>query len=170
MTKGKSCLLLNLAIVLSLAITAIAAEPNNIGNILKENGFDWLFGKWAAITDANQKIEAEFELEADGYAISIEAKAGSNEHVGLVYYSPTKKIILYTGIDNTGRVNAGPWEIKGDKLIVNIEQTKPDGSITSFVRYLSKVDADTMKSVTYSVVDGKRSEEPIGTLVFKREK
>jgi len=170
MTKGKSRLLLNLAIVLSLAMTAIAAEPNSVGNILKENGFDWLFGKWETTNDANQEIEAEFELEAGGYAISMEAKAGSNEHVGIVYYSPAQKTILYTGVDNAGRVFTGPWEIKGDKLVINLEQTAPDGSITRFVRYLSKVDADTMKSVTYSVVDGKRSEEPIGTLVFKRDK
>ena len=170
MTKGKSCLLLTLAIILSLTMTAIAAEPNNVGNIFKENGFDWLFGKWETITDANQKIEAEFELEADGYAISVEAKAGSNEHFGLVYYSPAKKTILYTGVDNTGRVLTGLWEIKGDKLIINLEQIATDGSITRFVRYMSKVDADTMKSVTYSVADGKRSEEPIGTLVFKRDK
>jgi hypothetical protein len=168
--KIKSLLVLILMPVLSLTIAANAAEPNNVGNILKENGFDWLFGKWETITDTNQKIEAEFELEADGYAISIEAKTGSNEHVGLVYYSPAKKSILYTGIDNADRVFAGPWEIKSDKLVINLEQTKPDGSITRFVRYLSKVDADTMKSVTYSVVDGKRSEEPIGTLVFKRDK
>jgi hypothetical protein len=170
MTKGKSCLLLNLAIVLSLAMTAIAAEPNNVGNILKEKGFGWLFGKWETITDANQQIEVEFELEGDGYAISIEAKTGSNENVGLVYYSPAKKMIFYTGIDSTGRVNTGPWEIQGDKLVVNIEQTKPDGSITQYVRYISKIDADTMKSVTYSVVDGKRSDEPIGTFIFKRDK
>ena len=162
MTKGKSCLLLILVIVLSLAMTAIAAEPNNIGNILKENGCDWLFGKWEAISDSNQKIEAEFELEADGYAISIEAKAGKNEHAGLVYYSPAKKTILYTGIDNSGRIYTGPWEIKDNKLILNLEQTIPDGSTNYFVRYLSKVDADTMKSVTYNIVNGKRSEEPIG--------
>jgi hypothetical protein len=170
MTKWKSCLLLTLVIVLSPAMTAIAAEPNSIGDIFKAGGFDWLFGKWKTMTDANQKIDIEFELEADGYAISIEAKTGSNENVGLVYYSPAKKAILYAGVDSTGRVFAGPWEIKGDKLVINLEQTKPDGSVTSFVRYLSKVDADTMKSVTYSVVDGKRSEEPIGTLVFKRDK
>jgi hypothetical protein len=168
--KIKSLLVLILMPVLSLTIAVNAAEPNNVGNILKENGFDWLFGKWKTITDANQKIEIEFELEADGYAISIEAKTGSNENVGLVYYSPAKKIILYTGVDSTGQVNAGPWEIKGDKLVINLERTAPDGSITRFVRYLSKVDADAMKSVTYSVVDGKRSEEPIGTLVFKRDK
>jgi hypothetical protein len=168
--KMKLLLVLILMPVLSVTIAVNAAEPNNVGNIFKENGFDWLFGKWVVITDANQKIEAEFELEADGYAISIEAKTGSNENVGLVYYSPVTKSIIYTGVDSTGRIFGGPWEIKGDKLIVNIEQTKPDGSITHYLRYLSKVDADTMKSVTYSVADGKRSEEPIGTLVFKRDK
>jgi hypothetical protein len=170
MTKLKFCLFLNSAIVFLSAITAIAAEPNSVGNILEETGLDWLFGKWGTITDANQKIDIEFKLQADGYAISIEAKTGSNENVGLVYYSPARKTILYTGVDSTGRVITGPWEINGDKLVVNIEQNKPDGSITHYERYLSKVDADTMKSVTYSVVDGKRSEEPIGTLVFKRNK
>ena len=170
MTKGKSCLLLTLAIVLLPVVTAIAAEPNNIGNILKENGCDWLFGKWETTSDSNQKFEAEFELEADGYAISIEAKAGKNEHTAFVYYSPAKKAILYTGIDGSGRIYTGTWETKDNKLILNLEQDIPDGSTNYFVRYLSKVDANTMKSVTYNIVNGKRADEPIAILEFKREK
>ncbi len=168
--KMKSLLILILMQVWLLMIPANAAEPNSIGDIFKTGGFDWLFGKWETTNDTNQEIEAEFELEADGYAISIEAKAGNNKHIGLVYYSPTRKTILHTGVDNAGRAIASLWEIKGDMLVANIEQTAPDGSITHYVRYLSKVDADTMKSVTYSVVDGKRSDEPIGTLIFKRDK
>jgi hypothetical protein len=170
MTKRKSYLLLNLAIVLSLAMTAISAEPNNVGNILKENGCDWLFGKWKTISDSNQRFEAEFELEADGYAISIEAKAGKIEHTAFVYYSPAKKVILYTGIDSTGRIYTGTWETKDNKLILNLEQNIPDGSTNYFVRYLSKVDANTMKSVTYNIVNGKRADEPIAILEFKRDK
>ncbi len=170
MAKGKSCLLLNLVIVLSLAITAIAAEPNNVGNILKENGCDWLFGKWETTSDSNQKFEAEFELEADGYAISIEAKAGKIEHNAFVYYSSAKKAILYAGIDSSGRIYTGTWEIKDNKLVLNLEQDVPDGQTNYFVRYLSNVDANTMKSVTYNIVNSKRSEEPISTLVFKRDK
>jgi hypothetical protein len=170
MTKRKSYLLLTLAIILSLTITAIAAEPNNIGNILKENGFDWLFGKWETITDSNQEIEAEFELEINGYAISFEAKAGNNEHTGLVYYLPAKKAILYTGIDSTGRIYTGTWEIKDNKLILNLAIDNPDSSTNYFVRYLSKIDVNAMKSVTYNIVSGKRADEPIATLEFKRKK
>jgi hypothetical protein len=168
--KIKSLLVLIIISILSLTTASCSAEPNNIGTILKANGFDWLFGEWETTNDANMEIEAEFEMEADGYAISIEAKAGSNEHVGIVYYSPAQKTILYTGADNAGRVFKGSWEIKGDKLVINLEQIAPDGTITRFVRYLTKVDADTMKSVTYNVINGKISEEPIGTLVFKRDK
>jgi hypothetical protein len=170
MTKGKSCLLLSSAIVLSLAMTAIAAEPNNVGNILKENGFDWLFGKWETISDSNQKFEAAFELKADGYAISIEAKAGKNDHTAFVYYSPAQKAILYAGIDSSGRIYTGTWEIKDNKLILNLEQNIPDGATNYFVRYLSKVDTNTMKSVTYNIVNGKRADEPIAILEFKRDK
>jgi len=162
--------ILNIFFLLFITAITNAAEPNSVGNILKNSGFEWLFGEWETTNDANQKIEAEFELEADGYAISIEAKAGNNEHIGLIYYSLTLKTILHTGVDNAGRAFTGLWEITGDKLAANIEQTSPDGSITHYVRYLSKVDAETMKSVTYIVRDGKRSDEPMGTLEFKRKK
>jgi hypothetical protein len=168
--KTKSLLALMIGLILSLTIAANAAEPNSISNILKAGGFDWLFGKWEMTNDANQKIEADFELEVDGYAVSVEAKAGNNEHTGFAYYSPVKKTMFYKGIDNAGRVFAGPWEIRGDKLVINLEQAAADGSTTYFMRYLSKVDADTMKSVTYNLVNGKPSEEPTSTLEFKRKK
>jgi hypothetical protein len=170
MTKRKSYLLLNLAIILSLTISAIAAEPNSIGDILKAGGLDQLFGKWQATNDANQKIEAEFELEAGGYAISFETKVGKNEHTGMAYYSPAKKTILYTGVDNAGRVYTGQLEIQDYKLVFTLERTVPDGSTASFIRFLSMVDANTMKAVTYNIIDGKRSESPVDTLLFKRDK
>jgi len=156
--------------VLSLTTAANAAEPNNVSDIFKTGGFDWLFGKWAATTDANEKAEAEFKLKTDGYAFSIEAMVGRYEYTGLTYYEPATKRIVHTGADNKGRIFGGRWKIQGNQLVMNLDQTAPDGQITHFLRFISKVDADTMKSVTYSVVDGKRSEEPIGTLVFKRDK
>jgi hypothetical protein len=73
-------------------------------------------------------------------------------------------------VDNRGRSFGGSWLIDWDKLLLKIEQTGRDGSINNFDRLLSKVDADTMRSVTYSVIDGKRSAEPIGVLEFKRKK
>ena len=78
--------------------------------------------------------------------------------------------MVSVGADNGGRSFGGSWKVDGDKLLLKIELTGRDGSIKYFDRYLSKVDDNTMKSVTYSVIDGKRSEEPIGVLEFKRKK
>jgi hypothetical protein len=162
---------ISIVMVLVMGAAARAAgEPNNVGEILKGNKLDWIAGKWIGMTDANEKAEAEFELEMDGYALSIEAKVGKYEYEGTAYYVASKNTIVNVGVDNRGRSFGGSWMIDGDKLLLKIEQTGRDGSISNFERYLSEVDENTMKSVTYSVIDGKRSAEPIGTLEFKRKK
>jgi hypothetical protein len=168
--KMKALLVLTLMPVLSLTIAANAAEPNNISDIFKTGGFDWLIGKWLTTTDANEKAEAEFKLKTDGYVISIEATVGRYEYTGIAYYEPETKRIVHTGADNKGRIFGGRWKIQDNQLVLNLDQTAPDGQITHFIRFISKADANTMKSVTYSVVDSKRSDKPTSTLIFKREK
>jgi hypothetical protein len=168
--KTKSLSVLILVSVLSLTTPAFAAEPNSIGNILKTNGFDWLFGKWTVTTDANEKAEAEFRLTTNGYVISIEAKVGSYEYTGIAYYESQANRIVLNGADNNGRILEGRWKIHGEQLVMNLDQITSDGQFSHFVRFISKADANTMKSVTYAVADNKRSDKPIGTLVFKRAK
>jgi hypothetical protein len=154
-------------------------EPNSVGEILKGNKLDWIAGEWEGMTDANetpdknirgQAAEAKFEFVMDGFALSIKARVGKYEFAGLAYYVASKNTIVATGVDNRGRSFGGSWLIDGDKLLLKIEQTGRDGSINNFDRFLSKVDENTMKSVTYAITDGKRSDEPIGVLEFKRKK
>jgi hypothetical protein len=155
---------------MSMGTMVRGSEPNNVGEILKANKLEWLIGEWEATTDANEKAEAKFELGLDGYAFSLRARVGRYGYAGLAYYVANKNMIVNTGVDNRGRSFGGSWLIDGDKLLLKLEQTGRDGSIENFERYLSKADADTMKSVTYAVIEGKRSEEPIGVLEFKRKK
>jgi hypothetical protein len=154
-------------------------EPNSVGEILKGNKLDWIAGEWEGMTDANetpdknirgQAAEAKFEFVMGGYALTINARVGKYEFTGMAYYVASKNTIAAMGIDNGGRSFGRSWMVDGDRLLLKLEQTARDGSIKYFDRYLSKVDDDTMKSVTYSVIDGKRSEEPIGVLEFKRKK
>jgi hypothetical protein len=82
---------------------------------------------------------------------------------------PSKGVLVNSGIDTKGVALSGTWEIEGDKLILKGEQTVADGQVYRFVRYLSKTDANSMKAVTYRIIDGKLSDEP-STLEFKRMK
>jgi hypothetical protein len=153
-----------------MGVTVKAAEANNVGGIFKEKGVDWLIGKWEAVTDANEKATANFSLEMDGYVLSLDAKVGSQySYRGIVFYVPSKGVLVNSGIDTRGVALSGTWEIEGDKLVLKGEQTTADGQVFRFVRYLSKTDANTMKAVTYRIIDGKLSDEP-GTMEFKRLK
>jgi len=162
--------LVGVALVLSMGVMVNAAEPNNVGGIFKEKGVDWLFGKWEAVTDANEKATANFLLEMDGYVLSLDAKVGERySYQGIVFYVPSKGVLVNSGIDTRGVALSGTWEIEGDKLVLKGEQTTADGQVFRFVRYLSKADANTMKATTYRIIDGKLSDEP-GTMEFKRVK
>jgi hypothetical protein len=69
----------------------MAAEPNSIGGVLKENGVEWLTGKWETTTERGEKAEAEFSLEMEGYIICSEAKVAENEFRGIMFYEANKK-------------------------------------------------------------------------------
>ncbi|MFA5554614.1 MAG: hypothetical protein WCZ89_08600 [Phycisphaerae bacterium] len=170
--KNYSFFLFKLAAgILILSAAAIASEPNNIEDIFKTNGFEWLWGSWQTTTDANEIVTAKFEPILNGHAFKTEAQIGESYHyAGLVYYDPAKKIIVNTGIDNTGRIFGGNWEITEAKLLLNIEQTSPDGTVSHFMRYLTQVNPNTMNSATYSVFEGRRSTSPINVLDLKRIK
>ncbi len=171
MNKSLISKMLFISIFWFLTVTANADEPNNVGQILKENGFDWFFGTWETKTDSNVPAAATFEIVMDGYAILCTAKVGASyEYTGLIYYDPAKKIIVNTGVDNDGRIFGGDWKIESGQLLLNLEQTSPDGSVVHYARYLSQVNPDTMLSITYSVFEGLRSRSPMNTIEFKRKK
>jgi hypothetical protein len=162
--------LVGVVLVFSMGMKAKAAEPNSVGDIFKEKGFEWLIGSWETVTDTNEKAIADFAFELDGYVLSLDARVGERyAYRGIVFYVPSKATLVNSGVDTRGDVLSGTWEIEGDNLVLKGERTAADGKIYRFVRYQSKVDADTMKVVTYRIVEGKRSEEP-NILVFKRRK
>lgn len=150
------------------AVGAKADEPNGIGELLKEKGFDWFIGKWEATTNKGEKACAEFALDINDYVVCANVQVDGYKYRGLMFLVPSKRIIVNVGADNRGGNFDGSCEIEGDKLIMNLEQMSDGGVVTKFTRYLSSIDADTMKSVTYLFKDGKRSEEPVSVLEFKR--
>lgn len=161
----------NIWLVLVMAAMAQGAgEPNSVGEILKGNKLDWIAGEWEGVNDANEKAEAKFEFAANDYVLSVRAKVGKYEYEGMVYYVASKNTIVNVGVDNSGRSFGGSWMVDGDKILFKIEQTSRNGCKKLYDRYMSRVDAETMKSLTYSVSEGKRSDEPISVMELKRKK
>ncbi len=163
--------LVGVVLVLSMGVMVNAAEPNSVGDVFKEKGFEWFFGTWETVTDTNEKVKANFALEMEGYVLTLDVRVGERySYRGIVFYVPSKGIMVNNGVDTRGRVFSGTWEIDGDNLVLKGEQTAADGQVYRFVRHHSKVGADAMKVVTYRIIEGKRSEEPADILEFRRRK
>ena len=163
--------MVGVCLLLSISGMVNAAEPNKMGDIFKEKGFEWLLGSWEAVTDTNEKARANFTMEMDGYVFALDVKVGDKyAYRGIMFYVMSKGAMVNNGIDTRGNVLSGTWEIEGEKLVLKGELTAADGKVYKFVRYLSKADADTMRAVTYQVIEGKPSEESAKTLEFKRRR
>jgi len=155
---------------LFMAKNANAAEPNSIGELLKAKGAEWLIGEWETKTEKGDKVEFKFLVSLNGYIIDFEGGIGSAKGKGIVYYDQNKKSIFLNGINNNGDILTGTFEIENGRFVMNLERAKADGNITKFIRYVSKIDSETMRSETFVLTDGKKPEQPTGVFEFKRKK
>ena len=159
-----------LLLVLLVVSGGMAAEPNNVGEIFKEKGFEWFFGNWTGVNDKSEQVQGNLKLVLNGHAVSLKARVAQYEYMGAMYYVKNDKTIVNTGVDNLGNIFSGTWKIEGDKLILKLIQTSLDGKVDKFKRYHSKIDADTMKLETYRILDGDGTKELIADLEMKRKK
>ena len=158
------------AAVLFILSTGARAQQN-MGEILKEYGFDWLLGKWVAKTDDGKKIQAYYKLELNNHLVSMGFKSGDLEGRGMIVYVASEEKVIQVGVDNKGGTVKGFWDADGDKVIAKLEYTQADGKTVGMAAVHSKVDAKTMK-VEYYQLDsaGQLGEKPVNTLEYKRQK
>ena len=158
------------AAVLVILSTGARAQQN-LGDILKESGFDWLLGKWEATTDDGKKIQAYYKLELNNHLISMGFKSGDFEGRGMIVYVPSEDKVFQVGVDNKGGTVEGFWDADGDKAIAKLKYTRANGQTSRMAAVHSKADAKTMKVEFYKMdSDGKLAEKPSDTLEYKRQK
>jgi len=164
----RNTLLCAAAMLVMLSTGAMAQQ--NLGEILKEYGFDWLLGKWVAKTDDGTKIQASYKLELDNHLISMGFKSGDFEGRGMIVYVPSEEKVVQVGVDNQGGIVKGLWDADGDKAVAKLEYTRGYGQTSRVAVVHSKVDARTMKVEFYKLSsDGQLAEEPSDTLHYKRQ-
>jgi len=160
-----------LAVAILLFVwSAQAAAQQNLGDIVKEYGFDWLIGKWEAETSEGDKVQVIYKWELDKHLVTINLKWPDYEHRGMIFYVPAADEVVQIGVDNKGGTWKGTWDAEENKGILKIEHTKADGETQKMAIIYSKVDAQTMKTELYGLREnGELEAQPRGTLEYKRE-
>ncbi len=152
-------------------LTVGAGGQQQLGELVTMGGFEWLIGDWKATTDQGTEIKSFYRWGLNRNLITMGFKMGEFEGRGMIYYDPTEGRVLQIGVDNRGGIAKGAWDADGDKAVARLEYTPPDGEKRRMASVHSKVDMDTMKVEFYEMdSDGWLSDEPRGTLEYKRQK
>ena len=165
----KNTVLAGAAIVVILTVGA--GGQQSLGEMVTMGGFEWLIGDWMATTDQAGEIHSFYKWGLNKNVITMGFKMGEFEGRGMIYYDPAEFKVVQIGIDNRGGIAKGTWDADGEKAIARLEYTPADGEKRRMASVHSKVDAKTMKVGFYEMdSDGWLSDEPRGTLEYKRQK
>jgi hypothetical protein len=168
-TVLRNTILAGAAIVVILTVGADGQQ--GLGELVTMGGFEWLIGDWMATTDQGGEIHSFYRWGLNKNLISMGFKMGEFEGRGMIYYDSTEGRVVQIGVDNRGGVAKGTWDPDGEKAVARLEYTPPDGEKRRMASTHSKVDAETMKVEFYEMdSDGWLSDEPTGTLEYKRQK
>ena len=165
----RKTILAGMAIVVILTVGA--GGQQGLGEMVTMGGFEWLIGDWKATTDQGGEILSFYRWGLNKNVITMGFKMGEFEGRGMIYYDPAEFKVVQLGIDNRGGIAKGAWDAEGEKAVARLEYTPAEGEMQRMASVHSKVDAETMKVEFYEMDrDGWLSDEPRGTLEYKRQK
>ncbi len=165
----RNTILAGAAIVVILTVGA--GGQQSLGELVTMGGFEWLIGDWKATTEQGGEIHSFYKWGLNKNIITRGFKMGEFEGRGMLYYDPAEFKVVQIGIDNRGGIAKGAWDADGEKAVARLEYTPADGEKRRMASVHSKVDAETMKVEFYDMdSDGWLSDEPRGTLEYKRHK
>jgi uncharacterized protein (TIGR03067 family) len=163
---------ISLAIAVFWAIFTVESQAQiKLGDVVAENGYDWMLGKWAATDDNGRPVELEYKWILDKYAMSVNVTIGDFKYHGLIMGVPSREEIIQVGADNMGGTWNGTWSEDYEGAVNRNKRLDADGTTETMDMVFIKVDNNSFKVKQYPVDEsGYRGSEARGETTFKRQK
>ena len=143
------------------------AAAQNLGDVVRESGTEWLIGDWSEIGNASTNVGFHWEL--DRHAIVVKFASGNTKAFGLITYRTKENTVHYVSADNRGASGKGRWVMTDGHPTLFYEQTATSGKVTSAGFVHKKVDDTTMIIEVYELTeDGELEPSPLASPKFRR--
>lgn len=147
------------------------SAQGTLGDLLAQNGYDWIIGQWQSTDDQGRTSQAKYALTLDRRAGLVDVKIGRFLYHGLVMFVPSREEVIQIGADNMGGFWKGTWSEDYEGVVNAHEYVRPDGSTDKMEHVYVKVDDGSFKVKQYAVeAGGYRASTPRGELRFRRQK
>ena len=167
MSKEKITLVL---IVVLVAVGNVAIGQESLKDVVEEQGFAWMAGKWKATTDDGQEIVVAYQWAVKGHAIVSSFKMGENLSQGMIYFDAEQQQVRQFSVDSRGRASKATWDVQNGKAIAKTKMADEYGQTTDVAIAYSKTDSTNMKVEVYGLENNELSDYPWFEIDFKKQK
>jgi hypothetical protein len=156
--------------MLMVVMGSQAISQESLKEVVTNEGFAWMAGRWKATTDEGQELLLVYQWTLNGHAIISDFKMGDDymSH-GIIYYLSSDEKVLQVTVDSRGLNTKSEWKIDEDKAVSITEGKDEWGETTVMAIVHSKVDNNTMKVELCPVENGQVGDTPVTGVEFKRQ-
>ena len=153
-----------------VAMGGLAVGQESLKEVVEEQGFAWMAGKWKAVTDDGQEILMSYQWAVKGHAIVTTFKMGESSSQGMIYFDADTQQVRQFSVDSRGRATKATWEAQDGRAIAKTKMTDEYGQTTDIAVAYSKTDAGAMKAEVYGLEGGELSDYPWFDVELKKQK
>ena len=143
----------------------------SLGDLMGQNGYDWMIGKWRAMTDMGTEAKVNYAWALDKHAVLVDVTMDEFKYHGMITFVPSREEVVQIGADSMGGFWNGTWAEDYEGAANRHEMLGADGTARKMEHVYIKVDGNSYKVKQYAVEDsGYRASSPRGEMTFKRQK
>jgi len=147
-----------------------STSQENFKNIVEQEGFGWMLGRWKATTDDGTEILLSYLWAVKGNAMISSFKMGDMSSLGMIFLDMEAEQAKQLSVDSRGRASIAVWETRYDEAISKTTMTNEYGEVTDVGVVYSKVDDTTINVELYGLDNGELSDNSWFDINFKKVK
>jgi len=117
MTMTRCCSVL-LAMLTLGSIPAVAA--NNLGNVLRESGWDRIIGTWVDAETKGAKNKITYAWRFKNQVIEATSQERHKKNLSLMGHNPRRGEVFHVSVDDQGGSSIGKWTFKKDEATLGL--------------------------------------------------
>jgi hypothetical protein len=127
-----------------IIVGASSAVAENLGEMLRESGWDRILGTWVDEDTNGDTIKITYAWRFEDRVVEVTSKTGKLETVGLVGVNAKTGEVHHLGADNQGGGSLGKWRLEDGDAVLELGFVSGEGREGAMKIRLHLKDDDTL--------------------------
>lgn len=153
-----------------LAGGSVVARAESLGDIIAQQGLDWIIGAWSDKGTNGQGLKMSYEWRLDKHAIAVKVQTPERNVEGIIARNPKSGDVGYVAVDNQGGGALGKFSKEDDKIILKLSYQGSDGESGRIAIVHEKSEGEGIKITVHKLDESGNIGEAREQFVMARNK